>query len=325
MAQKKGGVDEFRDLVQGGRESTRIQDENRQLKAQLKETLQQLEDARQYRGLYIPEKVKGAKKRMILRAIFSDTHGNHVDKDAVGAFLSDLDHLDVDEAWGLGDHLECGGWLAGSKTLGYVAEIDEVSFEDDVGATNDLLDKIAERCPKIHLLAGNHENRIERWIIDAVRGHKRNAEWLARQIGPRNVLFLDKRGIKYYTQDGQHIEGSEERGIVKVGKTYMTHGFSTSKHAASATLDKYAGCVFYGHTHRADVATTRLVSTGLVAAWCGGCLCTFQARWNHNRPDGWTHGYLLQLVNVDDGSFHTIPVPIIKGRSYLADFMKVMS
>ena len=210
-----------------------------------------------------------------------------------------------------------------SHTLGYVAQMDEVVYEEDVAATNDLLDKLATVAPNanIHYLEGNHEQRMERWCVDAVEGNKRNAEYLMRAIAPQFVLSLHERGIPYYKIDGQH-SGLSERGILKLGHSYFTHGFSTGKHAAARHLDKFAGCVFYGHTHRADTHTTRLVNVGLVSAFCPGCLSTLAPRWRHNDPSGWTHGYILQIVNEDDGTFHAIHVPIDNGKSYLTNLIK---
>ncbi len=46
----------------------------------------------------------------------------------------------------LGDHLECGGFLAQHHINHYVAQ-NEYSFEDDVEATNAFLDELAMRKP----------------------------------------------------------------------------------------------------------------------------------------------------------------------------------
>jgi hypothetical protein len=98
----------------------------------------------------------------------------------------------------------------------------------------------------------------------------------------------------------------------------------TRKHAASGMVERFAACVFFGHTHRADYFPTRLVGTGLVAAWCPGCLCELQPRYQHSDPTSWTHGYILQLVNGETGEFHAIPVPIDKGHSFLANLLEAV-
>lgn len=97
-----------------------------------------------------------------------DTHGCYVDPEAISAFLGDLESISgsVREIVMLGDHLECGAFLAGHYTLGYVSEAD-FSHQQDIDACNDLLDKIQKTCPKANIwyIEGNHERRIVRWCM----------------------------------------------------------------------------------------------------------------------------------------------------------------
>ena len=101
-----------------------------------------------------PRKTKGG----FVRAIIPDTHGCFVDPDALAAMLEDLRLLAPKEIVLLGDHLDCGGFLSQHHTLGYVAEA-AYTFDDDVDAGNDMLDRVQAICPKadIHYLEGNHE------------------------------------------------------------------------------------------------------------------------------------------------------------------------
>lgn len=313
------------DMVAGG---DRLREEKRQsarLLDQLRQTTEQLEQARAARGLVIPERPRSTRQpKVFARLICGDLHGSHADVDAVAALLADLRDIDVREVVLLGDMVECGGWMMQSHTLGYVAQLDEVVYEEDIAAANDFLDRLATLCPKaaIHYVEGNHELRVERWCVDACQGNKRNAEYLMRAIAPQHVLHLRQRGIKYYRQSMRY--GCETPGTFKLGKSYFTHSTSTAKHAASQMVEKFAGCVFYGNTHRADCATTRMVNVGLVSAWNPGCLCVLQPRWHHCDPTTWTHGYILQIVNTEDDTFQAIPVPIHNGRSYLTTLLKTV-
>jgi predicted phosphodiesterase len=301
------------------------QDEIRQLRQQLHDTVTQLEQARTARGLVIPQATRrGADPKVFARVILGDLHGSHAEQAAVGALFSDLEGIDVREVVLLGDMVECGGWMMQSHTLGYVAQLDEVVYEEDVASTRDFLDRLAKTCPKakVRYLEGNHELRVERWCVDACNGNRRNAEFLMRAVAPASVLDLEKRGIPYYRQSETY--DCDTPGTIKLGLSYFTHGFSTAKHAATATVGRFAGCVFYGHTHRADYAPTRMVHVGLVSAWSPGCLCKLQPRWGHNKPTEWTQGYILQIVNSEDGTFQAIPVPIHEGRSYLTTLLKTV-
>ena len=137
---------------------------------------------------------RGAYVRMFL----PDTHGHSVDPPALKAFLTDLEYLNPREIIMMGDHLDCGGFLAQHHTLGFIAET-ENTFESDVMAANELLDAVQGLCPKadIKYLEGNHEERIEKWIVNAVLRNGKDAAYLRTLMGPETVMHLDSRGIPY--------------------------------------------------------------------------------------------------------------------------------
>jgi len=306
-ANDKEQLEAFRKTIAGGNKLERTIKENKVLKAQLEATTEQLEQARKSRGLAIPEKTRKRKKpKTFARVILGDTHGSHAEKGAVSALLNDIEAIDVREVVHLGDGLECGGWLAQKHTLGYVSQIDESVYEDDVAATNDLLDHIQKRAPhaEIHYMEGNHEQRVERWCVDACEGNKRNAEFLLRAVSPEKVLNLEKRGIKYY-RIGECHGGLLERGTLKLGKSFFTHGFSCAKHAASKTLDKFAACVFYGHCFSDD---TELLTR-----------------------DGWKKytdlsvGDLAATVNMETGQFEHQPIKDVWTHDHYTEMVKIKS
>lgn len=261
----------------------------------------------------------GSKKRKnkpFLRVIIPDSHGCHIDQDAASAFLTDLDMLKPAEVVMLGDHLDCGGFLAAHHTENFVAETD-YTFEDDVAAANVFLDEVQKRVGKVpvHYISGNHERRVEKWILTQKLRNQSDAEYLLRLFGPATVLRLADRGIEYYSETDFHC-GLVIRGTIKLGHCHFTHGSSTAKHAASAMVDKFGGNVVFGHTHRADAFVRRTVSQGAIGAWNPGCLCQLQPYYGLTNLSNWSHGYGLQIVQ-DDGSFLHINVPIVDGRSYM--------
>ncbi|HYE79282.1 MAG TPA: metallophosphoesterase family protein [bacterium] len=259
--------------------------------------------------------------RVFTRVVVPDTHGCFVDVPAIAAFLDDLEALQPAEIVMLGDHLECGGFLAQHWTLGYVAQA-EYTFEQDVDAANDLLDKIQARAPRaaIHYLQGNHERRIEQWCITQALRHSRDGAYLLRQFGCDAQLNLSKRGIALYEQ-GKTYMGLKIPATIKLGHCYFTHGHTAAKHAAAKMLERYKGNVVFGHTHRSDEASTNTVSDGTIKAYNPGCLCQMQPLWQHTNPTEWSHGYAVQFVQ-EDGSFLHVNVTIIDGRSYLAQVTK---
>lgn len=263
-----------------------------------------------------PAKLTG--KGDFYRIIIPDTHGSFVDQAALAAFLADLGSLagGVREIVLLGDHIDCGGFLAQHHTMGYVAEAD-YTFEQDVSAANVLLDAIQTTCPRatIHMLEGNHERRIERWIMTQVLANKREASYLASLFSAEKVLHVQRRGIHYYKQ-GIFYDGVSLPATIRLGKCYFTHGSRTGRFPARAMLEDFGGNVVFGHTHRMDFAVKRTVDHGAIGAWCPGSLCRLQPLWNHTQITGWSHGYGLQLVR-HDGTFFHVNVPIIDGHSYL--------
>jgi len=260
------------------------------------------------------------------RVIIPDTHGCFADEEALSAFLFDLEQLspNVREIVMLGDHLDCGGFLAQHWTLGYVAEAD-YTFEDDVDAANQLLDRIQAACPeaKIHYLEGNHERRIEKWCLTQTLKNKKDASYLMRMFGVESVLHLRERGISHYKQ-GQFYDGVAIPSTIKLGKCYFTHGSRTGQNPCKLMLGDFGGNVVFGHVHRMDSYSDRTVSEGVIGAWSPGCLCRLQPLWNHTQITGWSHGYGVQLVREDDEFLH-INVPIIGGKSYLMQFTERMN
>jgi predicted phosphodiesterase len=277
------------------------------------------ERAAKFNGVPKKKKVKPSALGKI-RVIIPDTHGCHIDKGAAAALLGDLDNLKVDEIVHLGDALDCSGFLAQHHTMGFVAETN-YTFEDDVAGANWFLDEVQGRCPgaTFHMLEGNHERRIEKWIVTSTIGDTSAGNMLRGMFSSESVMNTEKRGILYYPEEKFHM-GLPSPGTILLGKCHFTHGFSTAKHAAAAHLAKTGGNIVYGHTHRADFASQRTVAAGLIAAWSPGCMCKLQPTWCQTSITDWSHGYAIQLVRPDGGFTH-INVPIIDGVSYLSNLL----
>lgn len=266
----------------------------------------------------LPTQRAPSTKGGFVRVIVPDTHGSRIDAQAVGALFRDLEALRPKELILLGDHLECGGFLAEHHTLGYVAQT-EYTYEDDITAGNMFLDKLQAICPKasIDYLEGNHEQRVEKWCVTAALRQRQDAAMLMAHHHPTNVLHTEKRGIKYY-KHGVRYDDCRIPATIRRGKCYFTHGFSHGKNAATAHLAKFGANIVFGHVHKILSASDRTVSAGEIGAHSPGCLCELQPLWRHSAPTDWSHGYGVQLVKTD-GDFLHINVPIIDGKSYLVN------
>lgn len=258
----------------------------------------------------------------IVRVVIPDTHGCLIDKQALAALLADVKALDPQEIILLGDHVDCGGFLAQHHVMGYVAETD-YTYEEDLSAAKTFLDALQSVAPKarIEYLEGNHERRVETWCVTQVLRHKKDAEGLRRLLAPEFRLGLKDRGIAYYRQ-GEFYDGLPVPGVIKRGKCFFFHGVSTAKNAVAATVDKISGNCVFGHTHRAQSNIVRRISSGIIGAWNPGCLCQLQPLWQHTAPTDWSHGYAVQLV-AESGAFLHLNIPIIDGESHFAALLKL--
>jgi len=275
--------------------------------------------------LNLTRKARSTKGGVTLRVIVPDSHGCFVDQSAASAMLADIAMLKPSSIILLGDHLDCGGFLAEHHTWGYVAETD-YTFEDDCQATNQFLDALQSAAPQatIEYLEGNHERRIEKWIVtDALRsgkGSRGDVKMLHALFSTETVLQLEKRKIPIYKQ-GEWYDGCQVPGTIMRDNCYFTHGQFTSKAAAAAHLAKYNANIWFGHTHRMDMATKRTVASGPIGAWNPGCLCQLQPYWMHQNLTDWVNGYGIQLVQKGLGHLN-LQIPIIEGVSYRSPLIR---
>lgn len=257
----------------------------------------------------------------VVRVVIPDTHGAKCDRAAIAAMLADIKAIDPQEIILLGDHVDCGGHLAQHHVMGYVSET-AYSYEEDVSAANSFLDSLRSVAPssKIEYIEGNHERRVETWCVTQTLRHKHDAEGLRKLYAPEYRLNLKERGISYY-RESVCYDGLSLPGVIKRGKCFFFHGFSTSKNATASTVEKIAGNCVFGHTHRAQSFIVRKANIGVIGSWNPGCLCELQPLWQHANPTEWTHGYGIQLVHGDD--FLHLNIPIIDNKSLFAALVRL--
>lgn len=294
------------------------------LTQELKHTRETLERVRQTKPVRIapPRTPKNRQSGDIIRVCIPDTHGAKADAGAIAALLADLKVLDPHEIILLGDHVDCGGFLAQHHVMGYVAET-AYSYEDDIAHANAFLDAIQQAAPraKIEYIEGNHERRVETWAVTQTLRHSKDSEGLRRLYSPEFRLGLKAREINYYRQ-GACYDELPTPGVIRRGKCFFFHGMSTSKNAVVSSLSKIGGNCVFAHTHRAQSEILRLVGVGIIGGWNPGCLCELQPLWQHTSPTDWTHGYGVQLVS-PTGAFLHLNIPILDGKTNFASLFKL--
>lgn len=257
---------------------------------------------------------KAPTKQDKVRVSFGDMHGLGMDRPAVDALLDDMRRLDPDEIIIGGDMLECGGWLAKHQPIGFVASCG-YTYQDDIEATNWFLDELAKAAPKATAvyLEGNHEDRVERWIVDQTMANKRDGAFLMSFVSPQVRLRLAERGIEYVRRSDVKMRGLPP-GWIKLGKMFYTHELSSGKTAAAKAVSITAGNVTFFHTHQVSSATVVLPAVGVVKGFCPGCLCLSQPLWHHSLPTNWSLGYNIEIIAKSE-NFQHIHVPIWDGES----------
>ena len=300
------------------------------LRAELARTQKQLaaavDSAARARKIRIaPPRAGRARHRQagdIVRVLIPDTHGAKIDRAAIAALLADLKTLAPHEIIFLGDHVDCGGFLAQHHVMGYVAET-AYSYEADIAHANAFLDEVAAAAPgaRAEYIEGNHERRVETWAVTQTLRHGSDAEMLRRLVGPEFLLKLKDRGIPYRRQS-EFYDGLPVPGVIKRGKCFFFHGISTAKNAVAATIARIGGNCVSAHTHRAQSDIIRMVGTGVIGSWNPGCLCEMQPLWQHTAPTNWTQGYAVQLV-APSGAFLHLNVPVLAGQTHLASLFKL--
>jgi len=261
--------------------------ENRALKKDRDELLSEYTDFRNARPVKPFQPVRKQRvKEDRLRMSFGDMHGMRMERPAVDALLNDIRRLQPDEIVMLGDMLECGGWLAKHHTIGYVARCD-YSYQEDIKAGNWFLDEVQKAAPGavLYWFEGNHDDRVEKWIVDETLSNQRDADFLTKPYG-----------------------------WLQLGKMYYTHELTGGKTAAMRAVAKTAANVTFGHTHQCAMAAMTLPMQGIVKAFNPGCLCELQPMWRHSDPTNWNHGYNLEVIAKSD-NFQHIHVPIQDGES----------
>jgi len=223
-----------------------------------------------------PVKLKARKGKDVIRLIIPDTHSQHIDQSAFAALLADAQAIDPDEIIGLGDHLDCGGFLAQHHTIGYLGQLDESAYADDLTTWEDQLNRLTAAAPRAKwwLLEGNHEKRVEQWAVTQTLGNKRDAMLLMQALCPEYRLKYKERGIAY-VKYGEFHPGHTVRGAIQLGRCWFTHGSACGPNAAKKTAEKFGAPVVYGHTHTPATYFGKTVHNGVHAAWNFGTLGNF--------------------------------------------------
>lgn len=150
-------------------------------------------------------------------------------------------------------------------------------LKKDLAQGNQVLDQLQSITPKVTLIEGNHDERIERWLDEfpVVEG----------VFELETSLKLKERGIKWvrFARNGE---------VYRIGKASFGHGLYTNEHHAKSHGLAFGGNFFYGHLH--DVQSHSKVLIGdnsTTISQSLGCLCSYKQYYMKGRPNRWQQAF----------------------------------
>jgi len=149
-------------------------------------------------------------------------------------------------------------------------------------------------------VAGNHENRLERYLAE-------KAPELFNTISIPERLRLKERGWKWVPY----------KDHIKIGKLFLTHDCGKAgPNAHRDAMNAFQGNVVIGHTHRLGYAVEGNAKgkphVGVMLGWLGDVKAVdYMFRIRAARD--WAHGFGI-MYEEPNGHVHIQPVPIVNGR-----------
>lgn len=187
------------------------------------------------------------------------------------------------------------------------------TIQDDLEIHNKHLTEIGRLLPSgaiVHQLAGNHEDRLRRYIW-------RHAPKLFG-IVPDLQRLLDFPTRNAVTKVRWIWHPIDNWQACKIGNTVIHHGHFFNKHTAVTNLDRYRGVnLIHGHTHRVQYAHNG-------DFWCATIgHASDPSQTNHNPvPVDWQQAIGLLTVYRGQGALEIVTVDngaaSVRGRRFVA-------
>lgn len=251
--------------------------------------------------------------------VLPDMHVPLHDRAALGCVLAVHDFLAPAKTLILGDWLDCEAFSSYPRNQ-KMEDKATLYHEDEILPVRAILERFEKRSQEIIYLAGNHEHRVERKLIELGEV----GAGIANLVDPGKLLGKGRKA------GWQYIEYSRRPGSplphYKIAKDLIAvHGWSFAKHAAAKHLEiARSYSVVHGHTHRAQSYTAREPITGrTIKAWSPGCLSQLQPIYMQHSPADWVHGFSLVYVSDEQDAWTEYTVEIKNGVCFLPGGQKI--
>lgn len=225
-----------------------------------------------------------------------DTHVPYHDTDAFNLMLKAGRAFKPDHVIILGDFADFYGVSSHSKDPNRALRLKE-----EVVATKAALDQVIALGAKTNaFVAGNHEDRLERYLRD-------KAPELYDYVSIPHILQLKEKGFSYTPYKQSH----------RIGKLNVTHDAGNAgRYAHYKSLDTFQHNTIIGHTHRLGYAVEGNASGERhVTAMFGWLGDVKEIDYMHQvkAAKDWTLGFGIGYLDPKSGTVYLVPVPIVKG------------
>ena len=227
-----------------------------------------------------------------------DTHVPYHDKRAWRLMLAVARTLKPKHILVLGDFIDCYAVSSHSKSPDRARHlIAEVNCAKKCLAELRACAAPSARCV---FIAGNHEDRLGRYIAD-------KAPELFGLVDIPSILDLQPSWLYVPYKD-----------TYRLGRLYATHDVGyAGRYGAQRLLDTFQHSVVGGHTHRLSyIVEANVVGEAHVAAtfgWLGDFEKIDYMHRGKARKE-WAHGFGIGWLDTQTGAVHIVPVPIVKGK-----------
>lgn len=232
----------------------------------------------------------------------TDLHGDMQDHRAVRAFKTFVEHYRPKRRFFLGDLWDFRAWRIGA---GEDEKRERIKRDFAMGL------EFFEWYRPEAITLGNHDIRL--W--DTAEG-----------VGP--MVDLAEQKIAEFLKVARKLKCrvlpyDKAKGILKVGRMKMAHGFFDGQNAARQMAQTF-GSVLFGHGHAIDVASAP--GSERRAGRMIGCLCKLRMTYNRRnvsalrQSHGWAYGPLF-----DNGMYQVFQAELIGEKIVIAEKIKVLS
>ncbi len=208
--------------------------------------------------------------------VLSDIHFPYHDRDALMAALMEGKRREIDSILLNGDILD---FYQLSK---FTKDFRKKSVKAEIDTFRYFIDQLKQRFPEatIYFKFGNHEQRLERWIMN-------NGQMFDGLFNIENIVHFNDHGITYL----------KDNIGVKFGKLNIIHGHEirTSMGVVNIARTYYGKAqsnILLGHWHQNQEYITKNIHGETHGAWAQGCLCQLDAEYTYG-INQWNHGFSI--------------------------------